>query len=182
MWSANDISTLMSGLRSTHGLRHVGPLVIEFLLSASTFHLLNWSSETASKHLRQAMEALQEISTYHFLAGTCLSIVRAQARRWHIDLPWDTPSATDSHPSTIILSLPQYSLHLDSNALQNLPYRAAYSNASQGLQSIPPIDKNPLSALYAPSLQSYDLDAVPPVCVKPYTCSSDANGKGLIFI
>lgn len=91
---ANEISSLVNVLRNIYGLRRVPLAVTWLLLSASTIHLLNLPSESASTHLCQGMHDLQAISVNHQFAAKCVDIVRALAAKWNIPLPEGAAAAS----------------------------------------------------------------------------------------
>ncbi|RMY15072.1 hypothetical protein D0868_01090 [Hortaea werneckii] len=84
---ANEISALMNALRAMYGLRRVCLAVSSFLMSASTIHLLNLPSESASAHLGQGLSDLQAMSVNHQFAARCVDIIRSLANKWNIALP-----------------------------------------------------------------------------------------------
>ncbi|KAI7002078.1 hypothetical protein KC359_g210 [Hortaea werneckii] len=92
---ANEISALMNALRAMYGLRRVCLAVSSFLMSASTIHLLNLPSESASAHLGQGLSDLQAMSVNHQFAARCVDIIRSLASKWNIALP-DSAASVNS--------------------------------------------------------------------------------------
>ena len=84
---ANEISSIMGGLRAMYGLRRVNLAVVERLMSALTIHLLNLPSEPAASNLSQGLLDLQAISLNHQFASKCMDIIRSLAVKWNIALP-----------------------------------------------------------------------------------------------
>lgn len=77
----------MNALRAMYGLRRVCPAVPALLLSASTIHLLNLPSESATAYLAQALYDLQAISVNHQFGARCVEIIKSLAAKWNISLP-----------------------------------------------------------------------------------------------
>merc|ERR1711939_142779 len=84
-----------NALRAMYGLRRVCLAVSSFLMSASTIHLLNLPSESASAHLGQGLSDLQAMSVNHQFAARCVDIIRSLASKWNIALP-DSAASVNS--------------------------------------------------------------------------------------
>jgi len=124
----------MNALRAMYGLRRVCLAVPALLLSASTIHLLNLPSESATAHLAQALYDLQAISVNHQFGARCVEIIRSLAAKWNISLPENpgdsrAPGAFRTWPS------PRYSTFFAASIPRQSPSeggsRSGESNASR---------------------------------------------------
>ncbi|KAK5746384.1 hypothetical protein LTR17_000764 [Elasticomyces elasticus] len=84
---ANEISNLTNALRAISGLRRVSLTVCNWIMTASTIHLLNLPSDVAANNLIQGMHDLQTMSVNHPFAARCIDIIRSLASKWHINMP-----------------------------------------------------------------------------------------------
>ena len=102
--SAENISSLANLHRNLYSLRRACAIMAHCILSASTIHLLNLPSLSASGHLTSDLRHLREMSINHAFAGRCSRIVELLAQKWGIALPDETNQArgrTSAEPSSV---------------------------------------------------------------------------------
>ncbi|KAI9715950.1 MAG: hypothetical protein M1812_005584, partial [Candelaria pacifica] len=85
--SAEGISSLLNTYRELYGLRCSCPIIMHIVMTASTIHLLNLPSPSASASLAQGISDLRVMSTNHSFARRCLRIIKTLGVKWEIELP-----------------------------------------------------------------------------------------------
>ncbi len=92
--SAEGISSLMNTYRDLYGLRRSTPMTTHFVMTASTIHLLDLPSLSASASLAQGIADLRAISTNHLFARRCLLVIKTLGEKWAIELPKEVEEAS----------------------------------------------------------------------------------------
>ncbi|KAI9771358.1 MAG: hypothetical protein M1840_002328 [Geoglossum simile] len=85
--SAGEISRLMTTYRNVYGLRRIVVLSAHIILSASTIHLADFPTPSASERLVQGIRDLEEISAHNAFGKRSLDIIRSLAAKWNIPIP-----------------------------------------------------------------------------------------------
>jgi hypothetical protein len=85
--AAESVSKLAEQYEGLYGLGRVCVILSHCLLSASTIHLLNLPSPSASHHLVRAVRNLCDMSARHSFAGRCVRVLYSLAQKWDIRLP-----------------------------------------------------------------------------------------------
>jgi len=91
--AANLVSDLWQQHRNIYGLSGIYMFQVHCLLTACTIHILNVPTISATRHLTQAANIMQELIPRNEWARSALIILRGLAEKWRLVLPLEVEEA-----------------------------------------------------------------------------------------
>ena len=91
--AANMVSDLWQQHRNIYGLSGIYMFQVHCLLTACTIHILNVPTISATRHLTQAANIMQELISRNEWARSALVILRGLAEKWRLVLPLEVEEA-----------------------------------------------------------------------------------------